>query len=140
MQNPIRNKRGDISTPILTILGVITIVALLVLTFDKLAPAAIYIKANQVMRKYSLVMENEGGLSKANKTKMISELGSRGIKVSDSNISAPESAGYGEDLTLTLEFDYKTSDLNVSGFEISRTESKIPIKIVRSTVSRRVKS
>lgn len=132
----VRNNRGDISTPILTILGIVTIVAFLVMTFDKLAPAAVYIKANQVVRKYSLIMENEGGLSKGNKDRMIAELLQKGIVVGDSNITAPESAGYGQDLTLTLSFDYKTSELTVSGFDISRVDKNIPIRISRSTVSR----
>lgn len=133
----IRNNRGDISTPILTILGIVTIVAFLVLTFDKLAPAATYIKANQVVRKYSLIMENEGGLSKEDEDNMIMELSQKGIKVSDSDITAPQSANYGEDLTLTLSFDYQTSELTVSGFDISRVDKSIPMKISRSTVSRR---
>lgn len=133
----IRNNRGDIATPILTILGIVTIVAFLVLTFDKLAPAATYIKVNQVVRKYSLIMENEGGLSKENKDRMIAELAQKGLKVGDSNITATESANYGEDLTLTLSFDYQTSELAVSGFDVSRVDKSIPMKISRSTVSRR---
>lgn len=137
MFNLLSSKRGDIATPILTILGIVTIVAFLVLTFDKLAPASIYIKANQIVRKYSLIMENEGGLSRENKLRMISELAQKGINVDESNISAPESVGYGEDLTLTLSFNYKTSELMVSGFKISRVEKSLPITISRSTVSRR---
>ena len=134
----LRNNKGDISTPILTILGIVTIVAFLVLTFEKLAPAAVYIKANQIVRKYSLIMENEGGISKENKNRMIIELSQKGIVVGDSNVTAPESANYGEDLTLTLSFDYKTSELIVSGFDISRVNKSMPIKISRSTVSRKI--
>lgn len=137
MIKPLKNNRGDIATPILTILGIVTIVAFLVVTFEKLAPAVVYIKANQVVRKYSLIMENEGGLSKEKKARMVSELNQKGIKVENANISAPESVGYGEDLTITLSFDYKSSELMVSGFEISKLEKEIPITISRSTVSRR---
>lgn len=137
MLNPTKNIRGDIATPIMTILGIVTIVAFLVLTFDKLAPAVTYIKANQIVRKYSLIMENEGGLSSQNKLNMISELSQKNIKIDQSNISASESANYGEDLTLTLAFDYKSSELLVSGFEIKRTQKDIPMRISRSTVSRR---
>jgi hypothetical protein len=137
MKNPLKNIRGDIATPILTILGIVTIVAFLVVTFEKLGPAVAYIKANQVVRKYSLLMENEGGLSKENKTKMISELLKKSIMVEQANISAPESVEYGEDLTLALSFNYKTTELMVSGFQVSKTKKSIPIKISRSTVSRR---
>ena len=133
----IKNIRGDIATPILTVLGIVTITAFLVLTFEKLSPAATYIKSNQIARKYSLIMENEGGLSSNNKAKMISELGQKGINVDESNIWAPESVNYGEDLTLSLSFDYESSELMVSGFQISKTAKKIPITISRSTVSRR---
>lgn len=137
MSDVFKNNKGVIATPILTILGIVTIIAFLVITFDKLMPASTYIKANQIVRKYSLIMENEGGLSKQNKTKMVDELAQKGIKVNDSNIIAPEKADYGEDLTLTLAFSYKTSELMVSGFNITRSEKDIPMKISRSTVSRR---
>jgi len=137
MFKSLKNNRGDIATPILTVLGIITITAFLVLTFEKLAPAATYMKVNQVARKYSLIMENEGGLSSQNKTRMINELAQKGVIVGESNIWATESAEYGKDLTLAISFDFASSDLMVSGFQISKTQAKIPMSISRSTVSRR---
>lgn len=133
----LKNNRGDIATPILTVLGIFTIVAFLLLTFEKLTPAVTYIKANQIVRKYSLIMENEGGISKKNKTRMVSELREKGIMIDESNISAPESVDYGQDLTLTLSINYKYTELTVSGFQFSRVEKSLPIVISRSTVSRR---
>ncbi len=132
----IKNNRGDIATPILTILGVITIVAFLVLTFEKLVPAVTYINANQIVRKYMLVMENEGGLSKEHRAKMIGELKQKGVNVDETSISAPVRVPYGEDLTLTLAYNYKYSELALSGFDIKRTEKTMPMRISRSTVSR----
>ena len=136
MVNFLKNNRGDIATPILTILGIVTIIAFLVLTFDKLMPAVTYINANQTVRKYSLIMEAKGGLSKENKAKMITELKQKGIVIDDANISVPEDVPYGGDLTLTLSFGYKYSELMLSGFNISRTQKIMPMKISRSTVSR----
>lgn len=138
MINTIKNNRGDIATPILTILGVVTIVAFLVLTFEKLLPAVTYINANQIVRKYSLVMESSGGLSKENKGKMINELKQKDILVDETNISAPANASYGDDLTLTLAFNYEYSELMLSGFDIERTEKTMPMRISRSTVSRHI--
>lgn len=136
MINILKSNRGDIATPILTILGIVTIIAFLVLTFDKLMPAVTYINANQIVRKYSLIMESSGGLSKENKAKMANELKQKGIMVDETNISAPESIPYGGDLTLVLAFNYKYSELMLSGFDISRVEKSMPMKISRSTVSR----
>lgn len=140
MFNCVKNNRGDIATPILTILGIFTIVAFLVVTFEKLEPAVTYIKANQVVRKYSLIMENSGGLSRENKNKMIIELRQKGLSIEEKNITAPETADYGQDLTLTLSFDYKYSELSIAGFDINRTNKVLPMKISRSTVSRHNKT
>lgn len=130
MKRILTNKKEGTSISFVFILiAVLAVCVMIIFNTDMTTNTNRFQNVNQLAREYMLKMESAGCLTAASKSELKSELEDLGY-ISNVSVTAPEvEAGYGEAISLSIEYDIKLEKISFSDLinfsQGSKTEHKV---------------
>lgn len=151
-------KKGFLDNYIMSAVSIFIVIVFFSLIIEYLEPLSKYIRLNQVVRKYALQMERDGGLAPTGSvsyTSLKSELRDLGCNLYDDNstnydtkvILSPVSntAKFGDEVSIEIQYKYKKRLVNLEGntsgkwLKVNRKDYEKLMPIKKSTISKKAR-
>lgn len=135
--NLVKKKRGDFTSFIIAIIGVLAMFVLMVIQIDMTTNINRIQTIEQIGREYLLRMESDGYLTISDQTELETDLTSLGY-VGNVVITAPMSeVGYGERIVLKVEYDLQMETVTGTDlFQFGRDTVTIRKTFMEATTSK----
>jgi len=133
-------KKGGFDVYIAMFISLVFMLAMFVYIVNMLGPINRYIAINNLVRKYTLKMEIDGGLTTTSLNNLKTELTSADITIANVTITTNPGvntyAKFGENVSLEVQYNCPISQKSLDGLTITNTTTTVPLKVKKTTVSK----